>query len=273
MRSEGYRQFHAIPLTEGFPPGWPQPALIDSYRALVAEGVFYPALHGFTHFNPELMMALAREDSARGARVRALHENGIPYLASLTPEFNFALLDRSGAEEKYISRDAQLRWMEQGVQIFREAFGHPPASTCAPGYRFDRQSTQLWRQLGVRVVHQAGGAMASESGLWFLPRTVHFEPVLAGDALATATVQAARAVQRGEPIVISTHSINYVGRHLGRAAEGREMLSQLLRTLLQTYPGLRFAGEAELHESWLRRDPSWWRPARVAEIARRMEGA
>lgn len=269
MRAEGYGEFRSISIKEGFPSPWQQTSLAENYRQLINKGLFYPALHGYTHFNPDILLDIAREDSERGGRVRALHECGIPYLASLTPEFNFALLDRSGHHEKFIERNAQSRWINEGLRIFQEVFGVLPVSTCAPGYRFNAESCALWKEAGIQVVHVSGGILGRHDGVWLVPRNVHFEPVLNENALDSALLAADRAVRKGEPIIISSHSINYITRHLHKADVGRAALSGLLKGLCKRYPNLRFANEVELFESWCRRDAAWWRLPSMEEVRER----
>lgn len=270
MRAEGYAHFRAVPVAEGYPAPWNEPTLIDEYARLVRLGVFWPALHGYTHFNPRLMLSIARESTERGQRLRAIHERDVPYLASLTPEFNFALLDRSEEEDKFVGGEEQEKWIENGVRLFDKTFGYGPTSTCAPGYRFNDVTCALWRQAGITVVHTAGGRFGPYHGVWLTPRNVHFEPVLNANALGDAFAAAEKAFRRGEPIVIGTHSINYISRHLGKSALGREQLGRLLSKLCSRYPNLRFSHETELYDSWARRDPAWWRRPTLRERFHRL---
>src|SRR5437016_5841792 len=50
MEAHGLREIHLLPLAEGLPDGWNRPGLLQAYHDCVAEGIFYPALHGTTHF-------------------------------------------------------------------------------------------------------------------------------------------------------------------------------------------------------------------------------
>ena len=60
----------------------------------------------------------------------------------------------------------------------------------------------------------------SGDGLTPIERNVTFEPVLSdGDAVARATKKASEAVAAGLPILISSHSTNYISRFIDRAAE------------------------------------------------------
>jgi hypothetical protein len=270
MREENYAHFKVVPIVEGYPAPWNEPSLVGEYNKLVALGVLWPAMHGYTHFNPRLMLSIAREGTERGRRLRAMHERDVPYLASLTPEFNFALLDRSDVPDRFFGAEEQSQWIENGVQLFRGAFGHGPTSTCAPGYRFNDVTCNFWRQAGITVVHTAGGRFGPYQGVWLTPRNVPFEPVLNANASRDAVAAAARAFRRGEPLVIGTHSINYISRHLGKSALGREQLGLLLTILRSRHPNLRFAHETELYASWAKRDPAWWRRPTLGERFRRL---
>ena len=46
----GQKEIPLHPLTEGLPGSWQRPHLLDAYREGIRERVFYPALHGLTHF-------------------------------------------------------------------------------------------------------------------------------------------------------------------------------------------------------------------------------
>lgn len=268
MLAEGYRELRTVPIGEGFPSPWQQDCLMPAYRQLVEAGAFYPALHGYTHFNPLLLLTLAREESPRGERIRRIHALGIPYVTSQTPEFIFALLDRSTAQESFLDSGAQRQWLDTGMALFERSFGRKPLSTCAPGYRFNTDTCALWQAAGIPVVHNT--VPIAESGVWCQPRNVFFEPVLKDHAVDAALREAERAVHRGDPVVICTHSINYVTRHVGRASHGRAELSRLLTALRQRHPDLRFAHELTLYQAWQRNDADWWRAPTASERLARL---
>jgi len=273
IRQDDYKRFYGVSIDCGVPSPWTQNNLARKYKELVNKGVFFPALHGYTHFNPELLVSISAEDSERGLRTRAMHERDIPYLASLTPEFNFALCDRSNKDERCISNNDQLQWINKGVDIFKRMFGEMPFSTCPPGYRFSDYTCKLWRDIGIKVVHTAGGTIGYYNKLWVTPRNVMFEPFLYDNAFEAALLEATVAIKKGYPIIISTHSINYIDRHLKYAEQGRKQLLRLLNELKRRYPNLRFSNEKELFETWSSRNPSWWRRPNIKEIKRRFLGA
>jgi hypothetical protein len=103
-----------------------------------------------------------------------------------------------------------------------------------------------------------------------LQRNVAFEPALNGaDAVEKAMSVACCAVERGFPIIVCSHSINYISRFLGYADKGRRQLGDLLRGLLETFPNLRFADDVDIVSAWKTNDPGWFRPPTMREITAR----
>ena len=269
MRAEGYREFRWIGIADGFPAPWTE-ELFAVYLANIERKVFYPGLHGFTHFNiPALLCALS-ESSVRGELARILADEDVPYLASLTPEHNFALLTRRPGGG-FLDEVDQVDWIEQGVALFRQGFGFSPRTTCAPGYKANRTTFRVWHGAGIDVVQTGDDRGLADESTAILCRNVHFEPALRPDAaLQSALSRAHLAVARGRPIVISSHSINYISRHLGRARHSRVMLHELLSGLLREFPDLRFASDAEFADAHKSDEPSWFRPPNAGELTQRV---
>lgn len=254
MRAEGFREFHAKPILEGFPTPWPQWDIVGAYHKLIARGVIYPALHGYTHFSPTVMLSACRDNGDLGRRARALVELNIPYLASLTPEFNFALLLRKSGREEFSPLATQRDWVQQGVELFSQSFGVAPTSTCAPGYRANLVTQRLWVERGIKVVQTATkGSANRKDEILEIPRNVFFEPAffaVPSDCVAAALHEAEKAVAQGKMIVICTHSINYIEQHLNRRDTSLQALSLLLRELLLRWPNLRFAHDGDVHKNY-----------------------
>lgn len=274
MVAEDYRQCHWVELCQGFPQPWREPKLLDAYHALINAGVFYPALHGYSHFNDAVWWAaLNNPGSDLGRRARALVENDIPYLASLTPEFNFALVVRHEGQEVYRTSTEQEVWVKDGVRTFINAFGRSPVSTCAPGYRCNGTTYEQWHMAGIKVVQTTGYRVPYiDNGLLVLSRNVFFEPLLdTGCNVEKTLLRAEQIIRAGLPVIISSHSINYIQRHLGRAQFARDSLSQLLVGLLKRFPELRFANDEVVWRTLMQRDGTWWRIAESNELRERQK--
>ena len=186
MRSDGYKQLHLIDIADGFPPPWTE-NLLSAYRLAITRGVFYPGLHGLTHFNIDALLDALTDTSSRGDLARDLTDRDVPYLASLTPEYNFALARRV-PDERFMNEDEQARWIEAGVRSFVQAFGFAPRTACAPGYRANSTTYRLWAKSGVETAQITGvGALLQLEGVDLIQRNVFFEPVLKeGNAVSDA---------------------------------------------------------------------------------------
>ena len=271
MRAENFQTFRWISIDSGFPKPWSE-TLLPAYRRNIERGVFYPGLHGFTHFNVSAMMNLLREISPRGDRMRKLAFHNVPYLRSYTPECNFALVERRYDDECFLAESEQESWVEAGVSLFVEAFGRRPLTTCAPGYRANDTTFQIWRRLGLEVVQTKGRGEISETrSMTVLERNVALEPAVDPTADVQSAMDAARqAVRCGFPIVVCSHSINYMSRFLDQAEQGRRQLAELLRRLLDAFPNLRFASDADVASAWRTNDLAWFRAPTPREVAARL---
>lgn len=266
-----------MPISEGFPAA-DGGDRIAAYRQGAATGAFWPELHGLAHFCSPVLAEGLTGGGDLGRRVRLLLGHGIPYLASMTPELNFALVDRRSGVEVAISAAAQERWLSHAVQIFETVFGRRPLSFCAPGYRHDRNTLRLLGGLGVQsnqTVH--GRGIVEVEGLASVGRNVVLEPVLADEAPSASIARAVRdsldAAARGLPIVVCTHSINYVDRFNHQAAQGRIVLTEFLTRLVAELPDLRFASVPELVEAWQTAKADWFSPSRSLDLAGRLTGS
>jgi hypothetical protein len=252
MRDQSYKEFLWKPIAEGFPEPWTD-SLLDTYRSLIARGVFYPGLHGFTHFNESALMAALQDSGARGNSARLLAENDIAYLASITPEYNFALACSKSGDDGLRPLTEQAEWLSRGIELFKRTFGFSPVTFCAPGYRADHTTRQEAVRLGLRVIQAAGRQMSMDDrGCLVTVRNVSIEPALESAIDMPSLMTAAhRAVVAGLPIVICTHSINYITRFNGRAEESVSRLVEMIKRLLDRYPNLGFCDDGRF-ERWVR---------------------
>lgn len=245
MRECGYREFIWKSIDAGFPEPWTE-RLADNYRDLVKRGVFYPGLHGFTHFNIPALLDVLQESSAGGEMARQLAHSDIPYMASLTPQFNFALLDGRTGDGRLLPIEVQVEWLRKGIGLFQNTFGFAPVTFCAPGYRADQHTRREAARSGIRVMQVAGRQIPMIcDGYLLLVRNLAFEPALDGCANMPDLIRSARkAVAAGVPIIVCSHSINYVSRFNDKAQFSRSLLKELLERLRDEFPDLRFSNDA-----------------------------
>jgi hypothetical protein len=137
--------------------------------------------------------------------------------------------EASTARTHFLSEAEQKRWIETGVELFIAAFGRPPVTTCAPGYRANETAFQIWRRHGIEAFQTPGARGASwMADLVHLERNVSWEPFLypalsVGHAIGLAE----QAVACGFPIVICSRSINYISRFGGYSERGRDTIKHV----------------------------------------------
>lgn len=272
IEDSGFQKFHWVPLSGGFPSPWAE-NLVAGYQSLITKGLFYPGFHGFTHFNVPVFMRQLGDKSEKGEIARLLLQHDVPYLASITPEYNFALVDRCGGAETHLSESDQMEWFDRGIEIFSETFGVKARTFCAPGYRQNSTSRRLAAQNGIRILQTSQPCVPGmREGLFVLGRNVSFEPALKERHCVDEAVHAAqRAVSTGMPIIVCTHSINYISRFSGKAKQSLAYLSTFIEKLLVLFPDLRFSNDLEFFTSCAcLKDSDRFRRPNVKELALRL---
>ena len=141
-----------VPLSEGLPGRWRRVDLFEAYRQGIDEGVFYPALHGLTHFCAK---AVCRELDVGGERaelIRNLWSAQTPYIYWRMPWIGYEYWDREAeAAHRFLSRDEQRSAITRAAEIYQTFFAIAPFSACAPGYRANADTRSVWFESGVRV--------------------------------------------------------------------------------------------------------------------------
>ena len=256
----------------GTPTVWPvhesgstgdfeRPGLRAAIDAAIARGVWWPELHGLTHYDLR-QYARARADGDSLARIAAL-EGVFAYSGY-----------RRDSELDDDDVDHAREVARRSVNRFTDRFGRPPASVIAPDYRWGVEDEAAWAELGIRVVqakreqvdrslspHTGLGRLrkriarvrfAHSGSLFALERSAELEPY--GDADpgaqqgADAACQAIEAAfRRGEPAVVSIHRVQLVSRDVNIAAAGRVQLEELIRRLEEN-GGVRFLVDDEVEQ-------------------------
>src|SRR5208282_1568546 len=137
----GQKQIVLWPLTQGLPGKWRRPRLLEAYQQGIRERLFFPALHGLTHFCER---AVARELAAGGERselVRKLWHAQTPYIHWRMPWIGYEYWDpEMRRARRFLSADDQRNAITRAAEIFRELFAATPFSACAPGFRANADS-------------------------------------------------------------------------------------------------------------------------------------
>ena len=151
MAGTGFRKIHLRALADGLPDGWSRPGLLEGYRDGIAAGIFYPALHGTTHFCRNAVERQANRDDERSSLLRTLWSAGTPYIHWRMPWIGYEYWDPElAADDQFLSASQQLEAIGAGVGLFARLFSAVPRSACAPGYRANSDTSRAWSEYGIR---------------------------------------------------------------------------------------------------------------------------
>src|SRR5262249_35590122 len=80
MAERNARDLPLLPLTRGLPGRWQRPGLFEAYRQGITDGVFYPALHGLTHFCQRAIDHALKGKDDRANLLETLWKAETPYI-------------------------------------------------------------------------------------------------------------------------------------------------------------------------------------------------
>jgi hypothetical protein len=239
------------PLTEGLPAAWRRPQLLEAYQQGIRERLFFPALHGLTHFCEP---AVARELNIGGERsqlLKKLWRAQTPYIHWRMPWIGYEYWDPGmKPEHQFLPVDDQRAAIQRAAGIFQELFAANPFSACAPGYRANADSRTAWFETGVRVVQNGPGERKGphldENGMLSTFRTVEMEPATEPCDSERLVTQVDQCFADGLPAVISIHAINFHSTIQDFCTPTLALLDEFLAVLEKKWPDLLYVHDADL---------------------------
>ena len=252
MKSRGYQHIELLPLAKGLPGSWSRPGLFEAYRLGIREGVFYPALHGLTHFCPvaiENALAAGRE---RAALLRSFWEAETPYIYWRMPWVGYEYWNLEQPRSGFLSAELQRTQIQKACECFFALFKIPPLSACAAGYRANRDTCRAWSAAGIRVAQNGTGSGLNAPhidhlGILHLYRTIDFEPSQRELDTQKYIEVAESCFSQGLPVIISMHSINYHSSIKDFRTSTIAALDRLLTALESKYPELLYVTDRDLY--------------------------
>jgi hypothetical protein len=252
IAEDNFDNIHLRPLTEGLPGKWQRAGLFEAYRRGIADGVFYPALHGLTHFcQPAAEHELA-QNGERAALLRTLWKANTPYIYSRMPWVGYEYCRPDKPHAGFLRLQVQTDLVRQAASIFSTFFSRGPVSACAPGYRANQDTRQAWSEAGVQVVQLGSGQFLppymDDCELLNVCRRVDFEPSQGEPSIADCMRLASDSFARGIPFVISVHSINFHSSLKDFRSSTLGALDRLLSALEATYSDLLYVHDGDLRQ-------------------------
>jgi hypothetical protein len=252
--ASGYQQIPMRSLSQGLPGRWRRPGLLQAYRAAVAQGTVYPALHGTTHFCRFPVERELKSEGPRGELLRALWKSETPYIFWRMPWIGYEYWDPGRRpEERHLSADLQLAGIREAVRGFQEIFDTAPLSACAPGYRADGNTHKAWRHCGVNVAQSGSDGIVAprfdDQGILNIYRNIDFEPALDKSFSVQRSLRiAAESFARGIPAVLSIHSINFHSSLKNYRSSTLSFLHEFLTEIEKKFPNLLYVHDTDLYE-------------------------
>ena len=239
------------PLTQGLPGQWSRPDLFDAYRQGIHEGVFFPALHGLTHFCANAVSRELAAGGERGELIRKMWSAQTPYIHWRMPWIGYEYWDAElDPARRFLSLEEQRSRIRRAAEIYREFFGSAPSSACAPGYRANQDTVTAWFDAGIRVAqHGPDGRKApylDDHGMLHTFRTIEMEPAIGECSLAGLVQQAETCFASGLPAIVSIHSINFHSTLRDFRTATLALLDEFLTSLEKKRPNLLYLNDADL---------------------------
>jgi hypothetical protein len=241
-----------LPLAKGLPGGWKRPGLFESYREGIADGIFYPALHGLTHFCVLAAEQALLRNEDRAALLRKLWKAETPYIYWRMPWIGYEYNNPERPQAGFLSAESQQELIQRATGNFASFFSKTPLSACAPGYRANRDTHAAWAKSGLRVTQNGSGSPLNphmdEHELLNLYRTIDIEPSQRDLPIEKYMQLAKGCFDRGMPAIVSIHSINFHSTLKDFRTPTLQVLDQFLSALETSYPNLLYVHDGDLYD-------------------------
>jgi hypothetical protein len=251
MALDDFQKIYLRPLQEGLPGRWQRPGLFEAYREGISAGVFYPALHGLTHFCLAAVESALNRNEERAHALRTLWQAETPYIYWRMPWVGYEYNNPEHPQRGFLPLPTQVELIEQAVEFFRKFFGCDPRTACAPGYRANEDTRSAWRKQGIGIAQNGTGGSKFPSmdvtGMLSLYRTVDFEPSQSEVSVENCVLLANENFARGIPFIVSVHSINFHSSLKDFRSDTLTQLDQLLSALERAHPDLLYVHDEDVY--------------------------
>ncbi len=248
----GFRDIHLMPLTDGLPGSWKREGLFEAYRSGVEDGIFFPSLHGLTHFCQIAVEHTQTKNNAQSELLRILWRAETPYIYWRMPWVGYEYHNPGKRREGFLSAESQTRVIEKAADIFRKFFSRAATSACAPGYRANGDTHKAWAGQGIRVVQNGSGSPLpphmDEFEMLNLHRTIDIEPSQKDLPVEKYIQLAEGCFARGVPAIVSVHAINFHSSLKDFRRPTLSSLDEFLTALERKFPNLLYVHDMDAYE-------------------------
>lgn len=264
IQKDNFESYHYEKIEKTYQRYYGNTDVFDTWKNEgIKERLLYPQFHGREHIGVwEWMHALRSGEAQELTGFEAKAILGLGNRKSATRQKDYtAAFDYVSDEEKY----SLLPILEEGLDLFEKTFGFRSKTFIAPsairGDYLDEtlfKNGVLYHQLGGQWVPNGKGGIVYKDRFWgesnefgqiYWRRNIMFEPSREPnfDWINECMAEMAIAFRWGKPAVINSHRVNFVGTlSEENRANGLNLLSGLLKVMLQKWPDIEFMCSDEL---------------------------
>jgi hypothetical protein len=274
IRVSHYKEFFYKPFTKALEEYSQNSSLFKIWQKGIEEKVFAPQLHGREHVHGLAWLEELRAGNKDLLKAFELETWGITYKALKTQRRSNlqASLDLYGLENEI---EFQNKWINDSLEIFKDAFGFGAKSFIAPAYIWHSdiytslqkgginalQGIKLQykpainsKQLYHRIPHYTG-QKTKHTGIFYTARNAFFEPLskeynvppTEAEMLKITMNSVNKAIQSKKPVIIGSHRINFVGRLSEKYRDDNlKSLKSILHKIVEVYPDVEFMDSGQL---------------------------
>lgn len=260
IKEANFKEYHWEAIEDTYARYKSSGNVINLVKDGIKNGVFDVQFHGREHFDiPMWLRALQAGDND----ILTAFSHG---MCGIFPK------DNPSHGNKYMvalkADDAFTRKaIEEGISEFSRIWGRRPGSFIAPCYTWHENLEHTLAKNGIRVIQtsrfqripNSSRRIAHYTGqqnsynLIYTVRNCSFEPATSKltekELVAYTMTEIRKAFHSGIPAIISSHRINYTSRLSAKNAErGRNLLSELFKTILTEFPDAEFCTGSDLYK-------------------------
>ncbi len=252
ISNDGTKNIFLMPLTDGLPAKWKRNGLFEAYRSGIDDEVFFPSLHGLTHFCQIAIEHALAKNNQHSHLLRTLWSAQTPYIYWRMPWVGYEYHNPEKPRQGFLSAELQAPLIGRAADIFRNFFSRPATSACAPGYRANSDTHKAWAAHGIRVVQNGSGAplppQMNEFEMLNLHRTIDIEPSQKDLPVEKYIQLAEGCFARGVPAIISVHSINFHSSLKDFRTSTLHALDEFLTALERKFPNLLYINDMDAYD-------------------------
>ncbi len=237
-----------IPISEGFNSG---AGPLELYHQGITQGLIFPQLHGYSHYNLSALVSFIDTDEARES-----FANGFAACRS-TIRGNLAFLQGElGKSNQMYDKIAEA------AKVFRETFGYDSLTFIPPTFILDQCALSLLKNAGIEMIQSANRLLDTSGDKYSRPyfrksggfvwsvRNARLDPFKGYDFDHLKCIASiSSAFENNYPAVIDFHRVNFSGR-FNPEYRNRTLkeLRMLFKGILKRWPDAIFTHSQKFYQ-------------------------